>query len=140
MNRLIYCENNCDRNKPQIGVLHMFGSTNQPMGFIKMNREHGLIYNKLIISYNPGRIVYLCFLHRDTENADLLILPSERHETLKRKQSARLPVPHDSRYLPVYTTPLSSTDMLMLLVPLVVRFRAVSGLPSKKKETANPIA
>lgn len=34
------------------------------------------------------------------------------------------------RYSPVYTTPLSSTDMLMLLVPFVVRFRAESCLLS----------
>ena len=39
------------------------------------------------------------------------------------------------RYSPVYTTPLSSTDMLILLVPLVVRFRAESCLASVRKTT-----
>lgn len=82
INRLINCEN-CYGNKPQTGVLPMFGCANQPMWLIKNNWEHGLIYSKLTISYNPGRIVYLCLLNRDTENADLLILPLERHETLK---------------------------------------------------------
>lgn len=39
----------------------------------------------------------------------------------------------NSADLPVYITPLSSTDMLMLLVPLVVRFKAESCLLSVTK-------
>ena len=39
----------------------------------------------------------------------------------------------DSR---VYMTPLSSTDILMLLMPLVVRLRAESCRPSEKTHTA----
>lgn len=63
-----------------------------------------------------------------------LILLSEWCETLKEAISSTS-CGARQRYLPVYTTPLSSTDMLMLLVPLVevVRFRAESCLLSTWK-------
>lgn len=56
---------------------------------------------------------------------------SRPQRNIYRKQSAPFPVSHDA-YVPLYTTPFSSTDMLMLFVPLVVRFRAESCLPSKQ--------
>lgn len=79
------------------------------------------------------------FSSQTQKSVVLLILLSEWHETLKEGISSTSCATWQ-RYLPVYTTPLSSTDMLMLLVPLVVRFRAESCLPSKRRRQQSAAA